>query len=227
MVSLPSINFRDRFADQRLGAPQKHTPMDNNAMVSSLALPSLHVRSKIFPATANDCFMEEFFSSLLFVLALSVFAVASPAPSRDAEDALIARQNAGTVPSTSVLTVNAVFQILNVAVEAITPGIACCVPPGDMGADDQILAKLVEDTLDDANTALNTLVPKLGLDAVLTPLDGALTGLLTALETSLLPSVFALVGGVLIAVGGVIGGLLQSLGLAGLVSIYHSRLPAT
>ncbi|KAJ7858755.1 hypothetical protein B0H13DRAFT_2356425 [Mycena leptocephala] len=213
--------------------------MDNNAMVSSLALPSLHVRSKIFPATANDCFMEEFLSSLLFVLALSVFVVASPAPSRDTEDALVARQNTGTVPSTSVLTVYAVFQILNVAVRAITPRIAAIVagagPEGQLPTASvipllgnlAILAKLVEDTLDDVNTALNTLVPKLGLDAVLTPLDGALTGLLTALETSLLPPVFALVGGVLIAVGGVVGGLLQSLGLAGLVSRYHSRLPAT
>ncbi|KAJ7858723.1 hypothetical protein B0H13DRAFT_2283011 [Mycena leptocephala] len=195
----------------------------------------------------------KFFSSSLFVLALSLFVVASPAPSGDTEDALVARQNTGTVPNTSVLplTIYEVFQILNVAVEAITPGIAAivasagpegqlptasvipllenlavalntatsqlaAVPPGDMGADDEILAKLVEDTLDDANTALNTLVPKLGLDAVLTPLDGALTGLLTALGTSLLPPVFALVGGVLIAVGGVVGGLLQGLGLAGL-----------
>jgi hypothetical protein len=67
----------------------------------------------------------KFFSSSLFVLALSLFAVASPAPSRDTEDALVARQNTGTVPNTSVLplTIYEVFQILNVAVEAITPGI--------------------------------------------------------------------------------------------------------
>jgi hypothetical protein len=37
------------------------------------------------------------------------------------------------------------------------------------------------------NTALNTLVPKLGLDGLLTPVDAAVSGLLTSLDASLVP----------------------------------------
>ncbi|KAJ7507143.1 hypothetical protein B0H11DRAFT_1903131 [Mycena galericulata] len=58
--------------------------------------------------------------------------------------------------------------------------------PGDVGAADQDLATLVENVLDefpfdDLTTALNKLVPKLGLDGLLSPIEGALTGCSPAL----------------------------------------------
>jgi hypothetical protein len=85
------------------------------------------LQSSSYPAhqLSSSPYNMKFFSSSLFVFALSLFVVASPAPSGDTEDALVARQNTGTVPNTSVLplTIYEVFQILNVAVEAITPGI--------------------------------------------------------------------------------------------------------
>ncbi|KAJ7608416.1 hypothetical protein FB45DRAFT_877273 [Roridomyces roridus] len=87
--------------------------------------------------------------------------------------------------------------------------------PGDMGAADVDLAKLIQNVLDDVNTALNTLIPQLGLDGVLAPVDGALSGLLTGLN-GIVPGVLALVGAVLIPVGGLVGSLLAALGLAGL-----------
>ncbi|KAJ6558010.1 hypothetical protein B0H19DRAFT_1070590 [Mycena capillaripes] len=90
------------------------------------------------------------------------------------------------------------------------------VPPGAMGADDQIIANLINDILNDVNDALNKLVPKLGLDAILTPLDAALTGLLTSLTIPVLAPVLALVGALLVPIGGIVGGLLSALGLAGL-----------
>ncbi|KAJ7447627.1 hypothetical protein FB451DRAFT_1188157 [Mycena latifolia] len=87
--------------------------------------------------------------------------------------------------------------------------------PGDAGAANKDIANLVTDTLDAVNTALNKLVPKLGLDGLLTPVDGALTGLLTGLG-GILPPVLALVGGILIPVGDFVGSLLSGLGLAAL-----------
>ncbi|KAJ7493803.1 hypothetical protein FB451DRAFT_1551152 [Mycena latifolia] len=185
------------------------------------------------------------FSRSLFVLALGLFAAASPAPARDVE--LATRD---TVPNTSVLplTVFAVFQTLKAAVDAILPGIDTIVAaegpagsagsvapllteltealntattslaslsPGDAGAANEDIANLVADTLDAVNTALNKLVPKLGLNGLLTPVDGALTGLLTGLG-GILPPVLALVGGILIPVGGLVGSLLSGLGLAAL-----------
>ncbi|KAJ6470578.1 hypothetical protein C8R47DRAFT_1148533 [Mycena vitilis] len=90
------------------------------------------------------------------------------------------------------------------------------VGPGNMGAADQAIGKLVETVLNDLNdSALNKLVAKLGLDAVLTPLDGALTGLLTGLSP-VLAGVVATVGAILVPVGGVVGGLLATLNLSGL-----------
>ncbi|KAJ7500009.1 hypothetical protein FB451DRAFT_1162409 [Mycena latifolia] len=190
------------------------------------------------------------FSSSLLVLALGIFASASPTPSRDVE--VTARD---TVPNTSVLplTVFSVFQTLKVAVDAILPGIGkllsnhlstirgpagsagsvapllteladalntattslASLSPGDAGAANEDIATLVASILDSVNTSLNKLVPKLGLDGLLTPLDGALTGLLTSLG-GILPPVLTLVGGILIPVGGIVGGLLSGLGLAAL-----------
>ncbi|KAJ7507128.1 hypothetical protein B0H11DRAFT_191936 [Mycena galericulata] len=185
------------------------------------------------------------FSTSLLVAALGLFASASPVPSRDAE--LAARD---TVPNTSVvpLSIFAVFQTLEEAVTALTPGLdaipaaegaegqtgsvaplldqlvaaldtatssLATLSPGDMGAADQDLATLIENVLDDLNTALNKLVPKLGLNGLLTPVDGALSGLLTGLN-GLLPGLLATVGAILIPVGGVVGGLLSSLGLGSL-----------
>ncbi|KAJ7819205.1 hypothetical protein B0H14DRAFT_3147570, partial [Mycena olivaceomarginata] len=43
---------------------------------------------------------------------------------------------------------------------------------------DEDLANLINEILDDVNTALNKLVPKLGLDGLLTPVDAAVSGLL-------------------------------------------------
>ncbi|KAJ7016006.1 hypothetical protein C8F04DRAFT_1408174 [Mycena alexandri] len=186
----------------------------------------------------------KFFSSLL-VLGLGLFAAANPVPA-ESRDAAIAIRD--TVPNASVapLTLYSVFQILNVAVKAITPGLGAipagegpqgqagevapliealivalnnatsqlsALPAGDMGGADADIAGLVEEILDDVNTALNGLVPKLGLDGLLTPLDAALTGLLTTLG-GILPGVLALVGGILIPVGGLVGSLLAGLGLA-------------
>ncbi|KAJ6567574.1 hypothetical protein DFH09DRAFT_1468949 [Mycena vulgaris] len=185
------------------------------------------------------------FSSPLIVLALGLFASASPTSSREAEVA--ARD---TVPNASVLplTVFSVFQTLKVVTDAILPGIDTIVAaegpagnagsvapllteltdalntattslsslsPGDAGAANEDIATLVASVLDGVNTALNKLVPKLGLNGLLTPVDGAVTGLLTSLG-GILPPVLALVGGILIPVGGVVGGLLSGLGLAGL-----------
>jgi hypothetical protein len=41
------------------------------------------------------------------------------------------------------------------------------------------------------NTALNKLVPKLGLDGLLIPVDAAISGLLTSLDAWLVPSLLA------------------------------------
>jgi hypothetical protein len=41
------------------------------------------------------------------------------------------------------------------------------------------------------NTALNKLVPKLGLNGLLTPVDAAVSGLLVSLDASLVPSLLA------------------------------------
>ncbi|KAJ7666018.1 hypothetical protein DFH06DRAFT_265108, partial [Mycena polygramma] len=187
-----------------------------------------------------------FFSSSLFVLALSPFVVASPTPAPNE----VARQDSSPNASVVPLTLFTVLQTLNEAVLAITPGLetivassgpegqlpsASVVPllnqladalrtstgqlaavgPGNMGAADEVIGKLVETTLNDVNDALNKLVPKLGLNAVLTPLDGALTGLLTGLSPVLAP-VIATVGAILVPVGGVVGGLLATLNLSGL-----------
>ncbi|KAJ7778197.1 hypothetical protein B0H16DRAFT_880345 [Mycena metata] len=187
----------------------------------------------------------KFFSSSLHVLVLGLFAAANPVPA-ESRDAAVAIRD--TVPNTAVvpLTLYSVFQILNVAVKAITPGLTAiaagegaegqagetapliealivalnnatsqlsALPAGDMGGADADIANLVEEVLDDVNTALNGLVPKLGLDGLLTPLDAALTGLLTTLG-GILPPVLALVGAVLIPVGGLVGSLLAGLGLA-------------
>ncbi|KAJ7499996.1 hypothetical protein FB451DRAFT_1162396 [Mycena latifolia] len=81
---------------------------------------------------------------------------------------------------------------LNTATTSLTS-----LSPGDAGVANEDLATLVASILDSVNTALNKLVPKVGLDELLTPLDGAPTGLLTGLG-GILPPVLALVGGKLV-----------------------------
>ncbi|KAJ7790548.1 hypothetical protein B0H14DRAFT_3569270 [Mycena olivaceomarginata] len=66
----------------------------------------------------------------------------------------------------------------------------------------------------DVNTALNKLVPKLGLDGLLTPMDAAVSGLLISLDASLVPSLLAALQPLLVGLGGVVGGLLAGLNLA-------------
>ncbi|KAJ7488289.1 hypothetical protein FB451DRAFT_1167737 [Mycena latifolia] len=117
-------------------------------------------------------------------------------------------------PAGSAGSVAPLLTELTEALNTATTSLAS-LSPGDAGAANQDIATLVVSTLDSANTALNKLVPKLGLDGLLTPVDGALTGLLTSLG-GILPPVLALVGGVLIPVGGLVGSLLSGLGLAAL-----------
>ncbi|KAJ6558055.1 hypothetical protein B0H19DRAFT_1070630 [Mycena capillaripes] len=174
--------------------------------------------------------MKFFSSSLLAVLALALFVCASPAPSPFPDNEVAVRQ-ADVSPNTSILplTIFAVFQILNLAVQAILPGIAAIVAGAGIEGQSPTasiipLLERLATALDtattqlaaDVNDALNTLVPKLGLDAILTPLDAALTGLLTALTIPVLAPVLALVGALLVPIGGIVGGLLSALGLAGL-----------
>jgi hypothetical protein len=82
--------------------------------------------------------------------------------------------------------------------------------PRDMGANDEDLANFINEILDvnfsafgsppssclqvilqDLNTTLNTLVPKLGLNGLLTPVDTAVLGLLTSLNAPLVPGLLA------------------------------------
>ncbi|KAJ7286952.1 hypothetical protein C8J57DRAFT_1460420 [Mycena rebaudengoi] len=201
----------------------------------------------VYPSPLVTSLPTMMFSSFL-VLALGIFASASPTPSQESEVVAVAARE--TIPNVSVvpLTFFAVFQTLKLAVDALTPGLEtiviasgplgqtgsvvplvqelvdalneattalATVTPGDAGASDEDLAKLVEDILDAVNTALNKLVPKLGLNGVLAPLDAAVTSLVFGLDT-VLPSVLALVGSILIPVGGLVGGILSGTGLAGL-----------
>ncbi|KAJ7359528.1 hypothetical protein DFH08DRAFT_801320 [Mycena albidolilacea] len=100
-----------------------------------------------------------FFSSSFAVLSLGLFSAASPV----AQSAEMAVRD--TDPNTSDLRRL----------------------PGDMGANDEDLANLINEILDDVNGALNKLIPKLGLDGLLTPVDTAVSGLLTSLNASLAP----------------------------------------
>ncbi|KAJ6511540.1 hypothetical protein C8R47DRAFT_737838 [Mycena vitilis] len=127
-------------------------------------------------------------------------------------DAIVAASGPeGQLPSASVVP------LLKQVADTLTDstGQLAAVGPGNMGAADEDIGKLVESILNELNDALNKLVPKLGLNGVLTPLDGALTGLLTGLSPVLGP-VVAAVGAILVPVGGVVGGLLASLNLSGL-----------
>ncbi|KAJ7127938.1 hypothetical protein C8R44DRAFT_733337 [Mycena epipterygia] len=185
------------------------------------------------------------FSSSFLVLALGLVSNASPIPSRDADvvgrdtipntsvlpltvftvfqtlkvatdailpgiDSIVAAEG----PAGDFGSVAPLLTKLTEALNTATTSLAS-LSPGDAGAANEDIAKLVEDILDAVNTALNKLVPKLGLNGLLTPVDGALAGLLTGLG-GILPPVLALVGGILIPVGGLVGGLLSGLGLAGL-----------
>ncbi|KAJ7286950.1 hypothetical protein C8J57DRAFT_1282405 [Mycena rebaudengoi] len=192
--------------------------------------------------------------SPFLVLALGIFASASPTPSQESEVVAVAARE--TIPNVSVvpLTFFAVFQTLKLAVDALTPGLEtiviasgplgqtgsvvplvqelattalATVTPGDAGASDEDLAKarrgyfgrellfIARSFAFAVNTALNKLVPKLGLNGVLAPLDAAVTSLVFGLDT-VLPSVLALVGAILIPVGGLVGSILSGTGLAGL-----------
>ncbi|KAF8186978.1 hypothetical protein K438DRAFT_1023204 [Mycena galopus ATCC 62051] len=128
-------------------------------------------------------------------------------------DALVAAAGPeGQLPSASVIPL---VQQLTAALNTASAQLAAN-PPGDMTVTDEVLAQLIQNVLDDLNTALNTLVPKLGLDGLLTPLDAAVAGLLTSLNASLVPGLLAALQPLLVGLGGVVGGLLAGLNLSGL-----------
>ncbi|KAJ7827023.1 hypothetical protein B0H14DRAFT_1241875 [Mycena olivaceomarginata] len=89
-------------------------------------------------------------------------------------------------------------------------------PPGDMGANDEVLATLINEILDDVNTALNKLVPNLGLDGLLTPVDAAVSAPLVSLDASFVPGLLPALQPLLVGFGGVVGGLLAGLDLSSL-----------
>ncbi|KAF8186876.1 hypothetical protein K438DRAFT_1765053 [Mycena galopus ATCC 62051] len=178
------------------------------------------------------------FTSYFAVLSLGLFAAASP--TRPDSAAMAARS---TVPNVAVvpLTLSAVFNTLKKracsrsgsggptlnrqrytprsgahgALNTASAQLAAN-PPGDMTVTDEVLAQLIKNVLDDLNTALNTLVPKLGLDGLLTPLDAAVAGLLTSLNASLVPGLLTALQPLLVGLGGVVGRLLAGLNLSGL-----------
>ncbi|KAF8186914.1 hypothetical protein K438DRAFT_1973113 [Mycena galopus ATCC 62051] len=120
-------------------------------------------------------------------------------------------------PSGQLDTASVVPLVENLTAALNTAGAALASnPAGDMGATDQDLATLIQNVLDDLNTALNTLVPKLGLDGILSPLDAAISGLLTSLNASLVPGLLAALQPLLVGLGGVVGGILDGLNLSGL-----------
>ncbi|KAJ6558013.1 hypothetical protein B0H19DRAFT_1234999 [Mycena capillaripes] len=122
---------------------------------------------------------------------------------------------AGPEGQSRTATVVPLLQKLADALRTATTQLAA-LAPGDMGAADQVIADLIDKILNDLNDALNPLVTKLGLVAILTPLDGTLSALLTALTLPVLAPVLGLVGALLVPIGGLVGGLLSTLGLAGL-----------
>ncbi|KAJ7702774.1 hypothetical protein B0H17DRAFT_1194647 [Mycena rosella] len=187
------------------------------------------------------------FPSSLVLLALGLSASANPVPSRDAGE--VAGQDIVFFQTLKVAT-NTISPGLNSTVAAEGPAGSAgsiapllieltnlntattslsTLSPGDTEAANQDVAIIVASILDGVNTALNKLIPKLGLDGLLTSVDGALTGLLTG-PGEILPPVLALVGGMgvvqmntwreshlflsLIPLGGFVGGLLSGLGLA-------------
>ncbi|KAJ7795794.1 hypothetical protein B0H14DRAFT_3888011 [Mycena olivaceomarginata] len=160
----------------------------------------------------------KFFSSLI-VLSLGLFAAASPVLSIDTTE--VAVQD--TVPNASVvpLTLFALFQTLKVAVLfaiIASSGPAGQLPTSSIGANDEDL---------DVNTALNKLVPKLGLDGLLTPVDAAVSGLLVSLDASLVPSLHAALQPFLVSLGGIVGGLLAGLDLANAAVYFPQTRSAT
>ncbi|KAJ7827024.1 hypothetical protein B0H14DRAFT_1241871 [Mycena olivaceomarginata] len=119
---------------------------------------------------------------------------------------------AGQLPTSSVVPLlDELTDALNTATTQLSTN-----APGDMGANDEDLANLINEILDDVNTALNKLVPKLGLNGLLTPVDAAVSGLLVSLDASLVPSLLAALQPLLVGLGGVVGGLLAGLNLASL-----------
>ncbi|KAJ6458115.1 hypothetical protein C8R47DRAFT_1203262 [Mycena vitilis] len=137
-------------------------------------------------------------------------------------DAIVAASGPeGQLPSASVVPL--LEQLAGTLTDST--GQLAAVGPGNMGAADEDIGKLVESILNELNDALNKLVPKLGLNGVLTPLDGALTGLLTGLSPVLGP-VVAAVGAILVPVGGVVGGLLATLNLSALFTSSSTFLRA-
>ncbi|KAJ7760804.1 hypothetical protein B0H14DRAFT_3165748 [Mycena olivaceomarginata] len=118
----------------------------------------------------------------------------------------------GQVPTSSVVPLlDQLTDALNTATSQLSTN-----APGDMGANDEDLANLINEILNNVNTALNTLVPKLGLDGLLTPVDAAVSGLLTSLDASLVPGLLATLQPLLVGLGGVVGGLLAGLNLSSL-----------
>ncbi|KAJ7790560.1 hypothetical protein B0H14DRAFT_3891139 [Mycena olivaceomarginata] len=142
----------------------------------------------------------KFFS---LVLSLGLLAAASPMLSSDTTEVvavagltptfvlgiITSSGPAGQLPTSSfVPLLDQLTDALNSASTQLSTN-----APGDMSANDEDLANLINEILDDVNTgtALNKLVPKLGLDGLLIPVDAAISGLLTSLDASLVPSLLA------------------------------------
>ncbi|KAF8162426.1 NADP-dependent oxidoreductase domain-containing protein [Mycena galopus ATCC 62051] len=66
---------------------------------------------------------------------------------------------------------------------------------------------------------LTTLVPKLGLDGLMNPLDTTISGLLPSLNASLIPGLLAALQPVLVDLGAVVGGIVAGLDLSDLYFI--------
>ncbi|KAF8186911.1 hypothetical protein K438DRAFT_1765080 [Mycena galopus ATCC 62051] len=178
-----------------------------------------HLITSLHPSNPPLYSKKKKFTASFAVLSLGLSVAASPIPSRPDTAELAARStvpNTSVIP----LTLEAVFQTLKEVIVGVAPTLAgpsgkldtasvvllvenlttalntasaalASNPAGDMGATDQDLATLIQNVLDDLNTALNTLVPKLGLDGILSPLDTAIAGLLTSLNASLVPGLLA------------------------------------
>ncbi|KAJ7359517.1 hypothetical protein DFH08DRAFT_801309 [Mycena albidolilacea] len=144
--------------------------------------------------------------SLLAVLSLGLFGCQPYTTEVTVQD---------TAPNPSVIPLAffALFQTLEEAVAAVTPtrrpGRQRRGPREPHQRDPRSIGQ-------DVNTALNKLVPKLGLDGLLTPVDTAVYGLLVSLDASLVPSLLAALQLLLVGLGGVVGGLLAGLNLASL-----------
>ncbi|KAJ6487781.1 hypothetical protein C8R45DRAFT_1144179 [Mycena sanguinolenta] len=192
------MKFTSAFAVLSLGLFAAASPAPSHPNNAEVAARSTVPNTSVVPLTLYTVFqtLDEVIVAVTPTLA-AIVAAAGPD---------------GQLPSSSVVPlVEKLTDALNTAGAQLA-----ATPPGDMGATDEALAQLIKQVLDDLNTALNTLVPKLGLNGILSPLDAALASLLTGLNSSLLPGVLTALQPLLVGLGGVVGGLLSGLNLSGL-----------